>query len=112
MERSGFYRIGAEMESRFVAIVRPARGRRTQSLRDATPGENRSAPQWPLRGRAEPVFALRWHPAETFLRIAAKRRAMRMAFSTDSMEYHQRRQTFFANYSPLYRKTNMMQDAV
>ena len=35
----------------------PARGGRTQSLRDAILGEGRSAPQEPLRGRAKPAFA-------------------------------------------------------
>ena len=35
----------------------PARGGRTQSLRDAILGEGRSAPLRPLRGRAEPAFA-------------------------------------------------------
>ena len=33
-----------------------------RSLRDAILGEARSAPQWPLRGRAEPVFAMVQRP--------------------------------------------------
>ena len=61
------------------ALLLPRAGGRTQSLRDAILGEGRSAPLRPLRGRAEPAFVRRL-PAETLLRIAAKRRAMREAF--------------------------------
>ena len=35
---------------------------RTRSLRDAILGGARSAPPWPLRGRAEPVFAMVQRP--------------------------------------------------